>query len=162
MYHYLTDSKDQPRDLAWLCTLYQSCSQFIKEQKSQYDHLMKMARTCSNKAHKSGFPADFRLRNFFSVKSWLTVSWAPLWDLVSPNPDRISPSPNWQCCSTPVALQVCCYYLPLTRARLRDLRRWIGGVNRAIGPRFSRFRKRSVNVMPTGSEAGHRMACMPN
>ena len=45
--------------------LYQSCSQFIKEQKSQYDHLMKMARTCSNKAHKSGFPADFRLRNFF-------------------------------------------------------------------------------------------------
>jgi hypothetical protein len=48
-----------------MCTLYQSCSQFIKEQKSRYDYLMKMARTCSNRAHKSGFHADFRLRKNF-------------------------------------------------------------------------------------------------
>ena len=62
MYHCLTDSKDQLRDLAWMCTPYQSCSQFIKEQKSQYDQLVKMARTCSNKAHKSYFHAEFTLR----------------------------------------------------------------------------------------------------
>jgi hypothetical protein len=42
---------------AWWCTLKQSCSKFVMEQKLFYGHLMKMAGTCSNRAYKPGFHA---------------------------------------------------------------------------------------------------------
>jgi hypothetical protein len=41
------------RNLAWRCTLNQSYREFYREQKSQYGHLMKMARTTSKVAHNS-------------------------------------------------------------------------------------------------------------
>jgi hypothetical protein len=74
----LTILKVQPRDLAWMCILYQSCRKFIKEQKSQYGHLMKIAGTCSNRAHKSVEVLIQHLENFLSLASDLQFRGTPL------------------------------------------------------------------------------------
>ena len=46
---------------ACLSNLKQSCRELYVEQKFFYDHLMKMCRTCSKRAHKSVFRSNLKL-----------------------------------------------------------------------------------------------------
>jgi hypothetical protein len=61
---YLIILKVQLKVYEWLYTLKQSCSKLYEEQKLFNDHLMKMTRIPSNRAHKSGLGADSALSKF--------------------------------------------------------------------------------------------------
>ena len=53
--------EDSVKDLAWRCTLSQSCSKFYKLQKLFWGHHMKRCGTCSKVAHKAEITAVLTL-----------------------------------------------------------------------------------------------------
>jgi hypothetical protein len=78
---------------ACLCTLKQSCSKFVKEEKLFNDHLMKMNKTPLKVAHKAEIGAVWALSKF-GCQIVVLVSCTIVWSLVVQNLGQTSSSSN--------------------------------------------------------------------
>jgi len=122
--------------------LQQSCSNFYREQKLFYGHLMKMITSSSKVTHKADLGLFPTLMKMITSKSGdAAVCLIDFENFISFKQGWSGSCSSWQCCRTQLVLQLCQLRHLLTRFGLEDNHRWSCSVRRSM-PCLNRTRAR--------------------